>query len=128
MKEKIDYTGRVFGKVEIIGKSDIKVQGGHIKWNAKCLICNKEYTIYSYNIKQRIDSFGSHGCKRCKETRTDFFQEHREEIRKLYLSGRTMVSIANELGCGRQTISKIIKTLNIRVGMSRNCPISNDRN
>lgn len=52
-----DLTGKQFGYLTVLGKSEKRNKSGHVYWNCKC-ICGNEKLISSARLKQNIKTCG----------------------------------------------------------------------
>lgn len=75
----------------------------------------KDYDVHTYTIRRTLQAYGIHTPSDIQEhyTRQDLRILPREEIKELYLAGKSHVEIANKLDIDPRSVSRVVKEFGI---------------
>lgn len=75
----------------------------------------KDYDVHTYTIRRTLQAYGIHTPSDIQEnyTRPDLRVLPREEIKELYLKGKSHAEISNELDIDQRSVSRVVKEFGI---------------
>ena len=92
-RQKIDLTGKEYGRLTVIREAQYKNDTGRAKWLCKCK-CGNQTVVYSNNLRQ--GSTSSCGCY--KKERFKNFWGIDSKSKKQYCDNKPRVSIKDKYG------------------------------
>lgn len=101
MSARQDLSGMKYGSLLVKEYSHTK--NTHAMWKCKCLRCNNDIIVSASNLK----SGNTNSCISCCKIKLTKSED--DEVRKLYDSGKTIVSIAKQFNVSRSSIYTSLK-------------------